>query len=87
MPEEYGHIHPIFYVSYLCPHVGPIPPCCPLSLLLDDEAADEFEVEDILNSHLGRYGTKYLVKWLGYPVFKVMWELVAHLANAPDILG
>ena len=51
--------------------------------LFNDEAAGEFEVEGILDSHLGCSGTKYLVKWLGYPVFEATWELAAHLANAP----
>ena len=86
LPEEYGRIHPTFYVSYLCPHIGPIPPCPPPPLPLDDEATGEFEVEDVLDPRLGHSVTKYLVKWLGYPVFKAMWELAAHLANAPDIL-
>ena len=59
----------------------------PPSLLpLDDSAAGEFEVEDILDSRLGQSGPEYLVKWLGYPVFEAMWEPAAHLANAPDIL-
>ena len=48
--------------------------------------AGEFEVEDILDSRLGRSGTEYLVKWLGYPVFEAMWEPAAYLANALDIL-
>ena len=86
MPAEYGPIHPVFHVSYLRPHIGPLPPCPPPPLPLDDEAAGEFEVEDILDSRLGRSGTEYLVKWLGYPVFEAMWEPAAHLANALDIL-
>ena len=86
LPEEYGRIHPIFYVSYLCPHVGPVPPCPPSPLPLDDNAAGEFEVKDILKSRLGCSGTEYLVKWLGYPVFEATWEPAAHLANAPAIL-
>ena len=37
--------------------------------LFDDEAAGEFEVEDILDSRLGRSGTEYLVKWAGLSCF------------------
>ena len=85
MPEEYGCIHPIFHVNYLHPHVDPVPPCPPQPLSLDYKAAGEFEAEDILDSRLGRSGTKYPVKWLGYPVFEAMWEPAEHLANAPDI--
>ena len=69
LPEEYGCIHPVFYVSYLHPHVEPVPPCPPSPLPLDDNAAGEFEVKDILDSHLGHYGTEYLINWLRCPVF------------------
>ena len=69
LPEEYGCIHSIFHVSYIRPHVGAVPTRLPSPLPLYDDAAGEFEVEDILDSRLGRYGTEYLVKWLGYPVF------------------
>ena len=62
LPKEYGHIHPIFHVSYLCPHVGPVHPCPLLTHPLDNEASGEFEVEDILDSLLGCSGTEYLVK-------------------------
>ena len=84
--EEYGCIHPIFHVSYLHPHIEPVPACPPSPLPLDANAADEFEVEDILDSHLGCYGTEYLIKWLGYPIFEAMWEPAEYLANAPDIM-
>ena len=84
--EEYGHIHPIFYVSYLHPHVKPVPTCPPSPLLLDDNIAGEFEVEDVLYSCLGGYGTEYPFKWLRYPFFRAMWESAEYLASAPDIL-
>ena len=84
--EEYGYIHPVFYVSYLHPHVGPVLPHPLPPLLLNDDAAGEYEVEDILDSRLGCYGTKYLIKCLRNPVFEAMWEPAKHLANAPDTL-
>ena len=68
------------------PYVGPVPAHPPSPLLLDDNAAGEFEVKGILDSHLGRYGTVYLVKWLNYPVFEATWEPTEHLASAPDVL-
>ena len=86
MPAEYGRVHPVFHVSYLRPHLGPAPPLPPALLPLDDVATGEYEVEDILDSHLGHSGPEYLVKWLGYPVFESTWEPASHLANAPDIL-
>ena len=79
-PEEYGHIHPVFYVNYLHSYVGPVPTHPPSPLSLNDAAAGEFEVEDIINSYLGHYGTEYLVKQLCYPVFEVIWEPTKLLA-------
>ena len=79
-------MHPVFHVSYLRPHLGPALPLPPAPLPLDDVAAGECEVEDILDSLMGHSGPKYLVKWLGYPVFESTWETASHLANALDIL-
>ena len=42
--------------------------------------------ENIFDSHLGCYGNKYLVKWLGYPVFEAMWDPAEYIANTPDII-
>ena len=53
MPAEYGCVHPMFHASYLRPHYGPAPPLPPAPLSLDDVAAGEYEVEDILDSHIG----------------------------------
>ena len=86
LPEEYGNIHPTLYSSYLHPHIGPVPTHPFLPLLLDDDAAGEFNVEDILDSHLGCYGTEYLIKWLSYPIFEAIWKPAEDLAHAPDIL-
>ena len=55
-PEEYRCIHPIFYISYFHPHVGPVPTHPPPPLLLNNDAAGKFEVKDILNSYLDCYG-------------------------------
>ena len=83
--EEYSHIQPIFYASYLCPHVGPLPTCTPPPLPLNDDDAGEFELENILDFHLNYYRTIYIINWLGYPVFEATWETAEYLANAPDI--
>ena len=76
----------MFNVSYLRPHVGPVPPLPPAPLPLDDPAAGEYEFEDISDSHLCYFRPKYLVKWLGYPVFESTWEPASHLAIVPNIL-
>ena len=60
--EEYGHIHPVFHVSYLRPHIRTVPTHPPSPLPLNENAAGEFEVEDILDSCLGHSVTEYIVK-------------------------
>ena len=60
-------MHPVFHVSYLRPHLGPAPPLPPAPLPLDDVAAGEYEVEDILDSHLGHSGPEYLVEMAWIP--------------------
>ena len=51
----------------------------------------EFEVEGVLDHHRARRGCvwvdEYLVKWVGYGLFKATWEPSAHLANAPTALA
>ena len=75
-------MHPIFSISYLWPYLGPAPPLPPAPLPLDDLAAGEYEIEDILDSEIGHYRPDYLLKYLGYPVFMSTWEPASHLANA-----
>ena len=55
-------MHPVFHVCYLRPHVGLAPPLAPAPLLLDNAAAGEYEIEDILDSHISHSGSEYLVK-------------------------
>ena len=86
LPEEYGHIHPVFHVSSLRGHHGPPPSRPPPIFPVADSSQPEYEVEDILAQRIHRGKTQYLVKWLGYPVFESTWEPVEHLANAPDIV-
>ena len=56
---------------------------------MDD--AGEFEVDQVLDHRRvcrGRvWVDEYLVKWVGYGLFKATWEPSAHLANAPSDLA
>ena len=61
-PDEYGCVHPVFYVSYLQPHLGPAPPLPTAPLLLDHTAAGEYELEDSLDSCIGHFETEHLIK-------------------------
>ena len=63
-------MHPVFHVSYLQPHVGPAPLLPTAPFPLDDAAAGEYEVDDILDSCISHSGPEYFVKWLGYLVFE-----------------
>ena len=64
--------HPVFYVSFLQPapqstipgRAFPEPP----PILVDNE--EEFEVENIPDSHIYRGRLQYLVEWKGYPTLR-----------------
>ena len=66
--------------------MGPTPPLPWAPILLNDAAAGEYEVDDILDSRIGHSSPEFLVKWLGYPVFESTWKLASHLATASDVL-
>ena len=46
--EEYGHIHPVFYVSSLHGQQGPPPSHAPPIFPIADSSEPEYKVEDIL---------------------------------------
>ena len=48
LPEEYGHIHPVFHISSLHGHQVPPPSCPPPIFLVANSSQHEYEVEDIL---------------------------------------
>lgn len=50
LPAEYGHVHYVFHINYLCPHKGPALPQPIVPFPLDDVAAGEYKVENILDS-------------------------------------
>ena len=78
------HIHPVFHVSLLEPHVAnkfpgrieKIPP--PLHV----DGLPEFEVKEILDSKFHRRKLQYLVDWVGYDASERKWLPVANLKNA-----
>ena len=47
-----------------------------MPLPLDDDAAGEYEVEDVLDSYLGHYRTEYLTKW--QKKFNIFKEIVLY---------
>lgn len=54
------------------------------------EAHDEFEVEDLLQHRVRKYGgrsvNEYLVLWKGYGIHDATWEPEANLEHAQDLL-
>ena len=48
LPEEYGHIHPVFHVSSLRGHHGPPPSHPPPIFPVVDSYLPEYKAEDIL---------------------------------------
>ena len=55
-------MHPVFHVSYLLPHLGPAPSLPRATLPIDDMAAGEYEIDEILDLHMGHSRPEYLVK-------------------------
>ena len=78
------HIHPVFHVSLLEPHVANtfpgrlqrIPP--PIQVA----GFPEFEVRKILDSKIFRRKIWYFVDWVGYDVKEQSWQPVENLSNA-----
>ena len=78
-------VHPVFHVSLLEPCKGSnYPNKHPPPEVIGDE--EEYEVEEILDSHRQRGYVQYLLKWKGYPNCDNQWEPPANLGNAEDIL-
>ena len=48
LPEEYGHINPVFHISSLHGHHGPTPSCPSPIFPVTDSYLSKYEVEDIL---------------------------------------
>ena len=55
-------MHPAFYISCLWPRLGLALPLPPVSLPIENAAAGEYKVEDILDSHMGDFKPEYLMK-------------------------
>ena len=78
-------VHPVFHVSLLEPCKGSnYPDKCPPPEVIGDE--EEYEVEEILDSHCQCGHVQYLVKRKGYPNCDNQWEPPANLGNAKDVL-
>lgn len=87
-------VHPVFHVSLLRPFTespgrfdtreDPPPPP------VDTDDVEVFEVEEILDKRVRRFGhgqrTEYLVKWLGYPLHDATWEPEANVRNARELV-
>ena len=78
------HIHPVFHVSLLEPHVPntlpgrvvePPPP-------VQVDGFPEFEVHSILDSRFRRRKLEYLVAWVGYDESERSWEPAANISHA-----
>ncbi|PVH94723.1 hypothetical protein DM02DRAFT_692527 [Periconia macrospinosa] len=53
-----------------------------------DEAEDEYDVECIFSEGQDPdgNGTRYLIKWVGYPLHECTWEPLEHFAGTTDLL-
>ena len=78
------HIHPVFHVSLLEPHVANTFPDRVVAppLLAQVDGLPEFEVKDILDSIYFYCKLHYLVDWMGYDQSEISWQPVENLSNA-----
>ena len=85
IPQQWK-IHPVFHASMLTEYHettahGKNFPKPPPEILNEEE---HFEVEAVLDSKRHGRGTKYLVKWVGYPEADNSWEPWALLKGTAD---
>ena len=83
---DHWRIHPVFHATMLKEYVemeehGPNFPKPPPEVLNDEE---HYEVEAVLDSKRHGRGTKYLVKWEGYPEADNTWEPYALLKGTAE---
>ena len=78
------HIHPVFHVSLLEPHVANTFPdrvvATPPPTQVD--GLPEFEVKSIVDSRYFYRKLQYMVDWVGYHQSDLSWEPVENLSNA-----
>ena len=78
------HIHPVFHVSLLEPHVANTFPgrVVDVPLPIQVDGLPEFEVNSVLDSKFRRRKLFYLVDWVGYDASERTWEPAANLSHA-----
>ena len=83
------HIHPVFHVSLLEPHVANTFPsrvvAPPLPIQVD--GLPEFEVDFLLDSKFRRRKLFYKIRWVGYDTSEDSWEPAINLSNASEAIS
>ncbi|THH01893.1 hypothetical protein EW145_g6834 [Phellinidium pouzarii] len=90
LPSTWKKVHPVFNVVLLKPANEPAfesqrAPLPPPPVVLDNE--EEYEVDEILDSHIHRGKLQYLVKWTGYmdPTWQPERDVTKNAAEAVEI--
>ena len=83
------HVHPVFHVSLLEPHVantfqGRVVEV-PLPIQVD--GIPEFEVNSILDSRFRRRKLYYFLDWVGYDESERTWEPATNITNAAKAIS
>jgi Chromo (CHRromatin Organisation MOdifier) domain len=74
LPESW-QIHKVFHGEN---YIRPLPDI--------EEGEEVYKVEQILKHRKRGRGYEYLIKWVGYPITKALWEPKSNLTGATDIL-
>lgn len=90
------HIHPVINITRVkvyrdggteFPHRPRLFVRPPPVAFADDNGIPSYEVERVLAKRGTGSRTRFLIQWVGYPLWESTWELRSSLANAPDALA
>jgi hypothetical protein len=95
LPQQLQSLHSTFNISrfkvyrdgsQLFPD-RPVPESRPPPEALSDNGAPLYEVDKIVAKRGRGVGTRYLVKWVGYPMWEATWEPKENLGGAAEALA
>lgn len=84
------HIHMVFNEVLLTPYHEPKFPTQLRNMRPPPEVVEkelEYEVEEVLDSHIYQRIFEYKIQWKGYSRHEQTWEPISNLSNAKDAIA